>query len=160
VGLPGLDSGFPGDPGTTTTATGAYVLPAAFAHAYPYVAASGAGYEPAVVKPFNLVAGAQVRNFQNRRGWALPSGGGRVTAFPGPDFTAFGCGPSGAIDGSEGSGWGSAPGSTITIRLPARINVTDFAVDPGAVCGDASTANTQGFGIETSPDGVTFTQAA
>ena len=112
------------------------------------------------MKPFDLVAGAQGRNFQNRRGWALSSGGGRIPAFTGPDFTAFGCGPLGAIDGSEGSGWGSEPHATITVRLPARINVTDFAVDPGATCGDAATANTQGFSIETSPDGVTFTPAA
>ena len=52
VGLPGLDSGFLGDPGATTTATGGYTMPAAFAHAYPYLASVGGGYEPALVKPF------------------------------------------------------------------------------------------------------------
>jgi hypothetical protein len=161
VGLPGLDSGFAGNPGATTAGTGRYALPPTFAHLYPYFMASGAGYEPAIAKPFNLLAGAQVRNFENRRGWALVSGGGRITTFTGADFTSSGCGPQGAIDGSEGSGWGSdAPGRAITVRLPARVDVTDFAVDPGAVCGDATTANTKGFTIETSPDGVTFTQAA
>ncbi len=159
VGLPGLDSGFTGDPGATTTATGSYAMPAAFAHAYPYLASVGGGYEPAMVKPFTLAAGAQVRNLQNKRGWALISGGGTVQSFTGPDFSDFGCGPFGAIDGGLGSGWGSIPGGTITLKLPAKVNVTDFGVDPGATCGDAATANTKGFSIATSTDGVSFATA-
>jgi hypothetical protein len=159
VGLPGLDSGFAGDPGATTTATGSYTMPAAFAHLYPYLASVGGGYEPALVKPFTLVAGAQVRNLQNKRGWALISGGGTVQSFTGPDFSDFGCGPFGAIDGGLGSGWGSIPGGTITLKLPAKVNVTDFGVDPGATCGDDATANTKGFSIATSSDGVSFTTA-
>ena len=161
VGLPGLDSGFPGDPGATTSATGGYRIPPAFVHVYPYLFAVGAGYESGLVRPFNLVAGGQRRNFANRRGWALLSGGGRIDGFTGPDFTDFGCGPSALIDGSQGSGWGSVPGSQIIVKLPARINVRDIAVDPGATCGDTvATASTKAFAIATSTDGRTFRAAA
>jgi hypothetical protein len=161
VGLPGLDSGFPGDPGATTSATGTYRMPPAFVHVYPYLAALGAGYEPTLARSFNLVAGAQQHNFQNRRGWALLSGGGKINGFTGPDFTDFGCGPAAVIDGSQGSGWGSVPSSTVVIKLPARINVTDLAVDPSATCGDdVATASTKGFAIATSTDGKSFHAAA
>jgi hypothetical protein len=161
VGLPGLDSGFPGDPGATTSATGSYRMPAAFAHLYPYLAARGGGYESSLVRPFNLVAGAQRRDLRARRGWALASGGGAINGFTGPDFTDFGCGPSGLIDGSQGSGWGSVPSSQVIVKLPATINVKDIAVDPGATCGDpVATASTKGFAIATSTDGKKFHAAA
>ncbi len=83
------------------------------------------------MKPFNLAAGAQVRNFQNRRGWALPAAAAPSPTFTGPDFTDFGCGPAGAIDGSQGSGWGEHPGRPrSTITLPAAVNVTDIRGRP------------------------------
>ena len=66
-------------------------------------------------------------NWQLRRDWAALGGGGTVAAFNGADYTAFGCGPTGAIDQSLGSGWGSdspinasdaeAP-KFVTVKLP------------------------------------------
>ena len=55
-----------------------------------------------------------MKNFELRRDWASASGGGSITAFDGPDYTPFGCGPIGAIDQSDGTGWGS---DTATMRL-------------------------------------------
>ena len=107
VSFAGLDSGFPGNAGGTVDATGKYALPALPVGTYPYLVAGGAGYEPSIVSPFNLVAGAQTSNHQPRRGWALASGGGAITAFTGTDNSAFGCGPAALIDGKLGSGWGS-----------------------------------------------------
>ena len=122
VGFAGLDSPFPGGAGATTSATGAYTMPAAFAHLYPYLTSSGAGYEPVIVKPFNLVAGAQGRNFQNRRGWALSSGGGRIAAFTGrtsppsaaarPVRSTARRAAAGAASPTTPSPSGSRPGST------------------------------------------------
>ena len=90
VSFAGLDSGFPGNAGATVDAAGRYTLPALPIGTYPYLVAGGAGYEPAIVRPFNLVAGAQTSNHQPRRGWALASGGGQITAFTGDDNSPFG----------------------------------------------------------------------
>ncbi len=163
VSFAGLDPGFPGGAGATTLATGVYTLPALPTGSYPYLVAGGAGYEPAVIKPFNLAAGAQTSNLAPRRGWALASGGGRVVAFTGGDNSQFGCGPSRLIDGKLASGWGSdlAGGPpTITVQLPASVTVKSFGIDPSATCGDPSSASMQQFQVATSPDGVTFTVAA
>src|SRR5262249_28296469 len=43
------------------------------------------------------------QNFGMRRDWAALAGGGSITDFNGPDYTDFGCGPDGAIDGSQAS---------------------------------------------------------
>ncbi len=163
VSFAGLDSGFPGNAGAPVDATGKYTLPALPIGTYPYLVAGGAGYEPAIVSPFTLVAGAQTSNHQPRRGWALASGGGAITAFTGTDNSAFGCGPSGLIDGKLGSGWGSdllGGPPTITIKLPASVNVKTFGIDPGATCGDPADAGTQAYRVETSTNGTTFTVAA
>ena len=47
----------------------------------------------------------------------------------------------------------------LTVKLPQAINVTEFAVDPTATCGDGGSASTGGYRIETSPDGTTWTTA-
>jgi len=111
-----------------------------------------------------------VKNWSIRRDWAALSGGGTVADFNGPDFTIFGCGPSGAIDQSLGTGWGSTtdivgtpPTATpkfVTVRLPQAINVAEIKIDPGNTCGDGGSASTGDFTLETSSDGVTFTVAA
>jgi F5/8 type C domain/IPT/TIG domain len=110
-----------------------------------------------------VTTGTNTRNFALRRDWAAKGGGGVVTAFNGPDYTVYGCGPSAAIDQSLGSGWGSdtAGGAKfMVVRLPISVNLTTFAVDPGATCGDPDSASVKGYKIETSPNGTTWTQAA
>ena len=91
-----------------------------------------------------------------RRDWAAYDGGGRIHAFTGPNFAAYGCGPAHAIDQSTATGWSTVtpsllPGTrSITVKLPAYVDVSSFAVDPGAVCGDPDSASAQGYKIETS----------
>ena len=51
-------------------------------------------------------------------------------------------------------------GPTITVKLPASVNVKTFGIDPGATCGDPPDASTQAYKVETSSDGTTFTTAA
>jgi extracellular elastinolytic metalloproteinase len=48
----------------------------------------------------------------------------------------------------------------ITVKLPAAVTVRSFAVDPTAVCGDAGSASTGDFRIETSASGTAWTTAA
>ncbi len=115
-------------------------------------------------------AGA-VKNFEVRRDWAAASGGASIADFNGPDFSPV-CGPPQAIDTSQASGWGSTTGNDdgdptnvfvpkfVVIELPAAIDVTQFAVDPSATCGDGGSASTGDFRIETSPNGTTWTEAA
>jgi hypothetical protein len=83
--------------------------------------------------------------------WAAAANGARVASADGPDFTRFGCGPRGAIDGSIASGWGSSTGRprAVTIRLPRAVNVSAFGVDPAAVCGDRDAAALRSFAILT-----------
>jgi hypothetical protein len=48
----------------------------------------------------------------------------------------------------------------VTIELPASVNVAEIAVDPGNTCGDAGSASTGAYSVETSVDGVTWVVAA
>jgi hypothetical protein len=162
VSFAGLDSGFPNSAGADTSASGKFAIRSLPAGAYPYLTAGGAGYEQLVVKGLTLRPGPQVRQLKARRGWALLSGGGTIRSFTKPDFSDFGCGPTAVIDGSLGSGWASAlegGPATVTIKLPATVNVTDIAVDPGATCGDGPDAGTKQFVLQTSRDGKRFHRA-
>src|SRR5690606_29085096 len=107
-------------------------------------------------------------NWSVREDYAASSGGGEVTAFDGPDFSDYGCGPEGAIDLSQGTGWGSTTGDdagtptdtpqpkAITVRLSEPIDIssdtetTAFAIDPTATCGDAGSSSTAEYTIEVS----------
>jgi hypothetical protein len=46
------------------------------------------------------------------------------------------------------------------IKLPQPVDVTQIAVDPGAICGHGASASTGAFRIETSTDGVVFTESS
>jgi hypothetical protein len=92
--------------------------------------------------------------------------------FNGPDYTVFGCGPGQAIDGSQVTGWGSTTGDddgdptgtfvpkSVVFSLPQAVDVSRFAVDPAATCGDDPTSSMGAFRIETSVDGNTWKTAA
>ena len=56
--VPGLDSGFPGNAGATTAATGGTGSPAAVGP-YPYLFAGGRRVRASVVTPFALAAGVR-----------------------------------------------------------------------------------------------------
>jgi extracellular elastinolytic metalloproteinase len=103
--------------------------------------------------------------------WAAQSGGASIADFTGPDFSPQ-CGPEGAIDLSQGTGWGSTTGDNagtptnvfqpkfIVVELPQPIDITEFRVDPSATCGDGLSASTGAFTIAVSADGTTFTDVA
>ena len=91
IAFAGLDSGFPGNAGATTAATGRYTFPALPIGPYPYLIAGGAGgYERSVVTPFALAAGAPVRDLARPAAvgrWRAE--GGRSSSSTGSDFTSF-----------------------------------------------------------------------
>jgi extracellular elastinolytic metalloproteinase len=168
VAFGGHASGFPGDLAGVTNAQGDYKVRNIFFGTYPDVSASSPGYNRAVVPSLTINAKHTTLNFQIRRDWAALGGGAEVTAFDGPDYTAFGCGPNGAIDQSLGNGWGSdtdhdalntgvATPKSITVKLPIAVDITEIQVDPSNTCGDPGSSATHHYKVETSANGSTFT---
>jgi hypothetical protein len=156
-----------------TDGTGGYDIPGLFAGTYPKVVANGAGFFRDV-KSATVPQGAPL-DFSIKRDWAASSGGGSVVAFNGPDFAQFQCGPSGAIDLSLGTGWGSTTGDDegtptnvftdkhIVVDLKRPIDISTFGVDPNATCGDPGSSSTGAFEISTStvgPNGPWTTAAS
>ena len=171
VAFGGHASGFPGDLADTTDAGGDYQVQNILFGTYPDVSASKPGYNPVVAPPLTINKASTTLNFRLRRDWAALGGGASVTAFNGPDYTPFGCGPTGAIDQSLGNGWGSdtdvnatSTGNVtpkfVTIKLPVAVDIGEIQVDPSNTCGDPGSSSTRGFRIETSTDGTTFTQVS
>jgi hypothetical protein len=139
---------------------------------YPKVVVQGPGFladSQSVTVPVGDHATA---DFSVQRDWAMSSGGGAITDFNGPDYSGFGCGPSGAIDGSLGTGWGSTVGNDagdatgtfldkyIVVKLPQAVDIASFGVDPAATCGDSGSSSTGDFSIEVSADGNNWTPVA
>jgi hypothetical protein len=166
VAFGGHDHGA-GDYVDTSDASGAYSIADIFAGTYPKVSARGAGYDPVVLNTLTIAPGANTRDWQLRRDWAALAGGGSITAFNGPDYTPFGCGPTGAIDQSQGNGWGSdtdngtitgfATDKFIVVKLPRSVDVSEIKVNPSNTCGDPGSSSTRGWRIQVSPDGTSFT---
>ena len=46
------------------------------------------------------------------------------------------------------------------IRLPAKVNISELTINPSNTCGDAGSASTGDYMLETSPDGTTWTTAS
>jgi hypothetical protein len=169
IGFGGHASGFPGDLIATTDASGRYTISGIVAGTYPSVFARAPGFD-LVTATVSVGSHPNVKNWAIRRDWAALSGGGTIADFNGPDFTIFGCGPSAAIDQSQGTGWGSTtdavgtpPAATpkfVTVQLPRAINIAEVKIDPGNTCGDGGSASTGDFTLETSSDGTTFVVAA
>ncbi|HEY3530862.1 MAG TPA: M36 family metallopeptidase [Nocardioides sp.] len=168
-------AGFDDQLSTVTANDGTYTIGSTagmYPGTYPKVVVQGPGYltdSKSVTVPVGDHATA---NFSVQRDWAMSSGGGTVTDFNGPDYSAFGCGPSGAIDGSLGTGWGSTVGDDagdptgtfvpkhIVVKLPHAVDVTSFGVDPKATCGDSGSASTGDYSIEVSADGTSWATVA
>jgi extracellular elastinolytic metalloproteinase len=166
----GHSSGYAGDYAGTTDANGNYSISNVAPGTYPKVVVAAPGYE-LIVQSVKVSAGSKA-NFAPRRNWAAASGGGSVVGFNGPDFSAYNCGPGGAIDNAQGTGWGSTTGDDngtptnqmvpkhVDIKLPAAVTVSAFNVDPSNTCGDPGSASTGQYRIETSADGTTWATAA
>ncbi len=159
------------NPTAVTAADGTYSLgPVPVGH-YGKLTVNGAGYVP-VARDVTVAATGSLSDFAVERDWVAVSGGAAVVGFNGPDYTDFGCGPEQALDLSLTTGWGSTTGNTkgtptnvfvpkfLTVDMKRKVNITSFAVDPSATCGDAGSSSTGAYQIETSPDNVTWTVAA
>jgi hypothetical protein len=166
VSFGGHNSGYPDDLVATTNASGQYGIGNIPVGTYPHLLVTGPGYDPLVLANQVINVGTNTRSIQLERNWAALSGGSAVYSFTLPDYTPQGCGPAGALDQSLTSGWCSdAPGPrAVVVRLPERITLSGFQVDPGATGGDPDSASTAQYRIETaqlsgSGPGA-FTQAA
>src|SRR6185369_14928051 len=147
-----------GDLSAVTNSTGTYAIHNVPKHTYGRVVAGKNGYEPVTSTNVAITAN-KVLNFKIRRDWAATAGGAKIQSFTPPDYTQFGCGPSGAFDVSQAAGWGSdAPTNnesghtgprSVVLQLPKAVNITNFAIDPASTCGDASGAGVKAFTIST-----------
>ncbi|TCC55882.1 peptidase M36 [Kribbella pittospori] len=169
VYIGGHSSGYAGDYAASTNSKGEYKIIGVAPGTYPKVVMSAPGYE-LLVQPATVSKSGSKSNFAPRRNWAASSGGGSAVGFNGPDFSPQ-CGPGMAIDNAQGTGWGSTTGDDagtptnqmiekhVDIKLSGKVNVTAFNVDPSNTCGDAGSASTGGYRIETSVDGTTWAVA-
>ncbi|MEP9384017.1 M36 family metallopeptidase [Nocardioides cheoyonin] len=160
----------PVNPSATTGDDGTYQLGPVPVGTYQKLQVSAPGFDP-VTTAVTVTGRGAVEDFTLRRDWASETGGASISDFNGPDYSPV-CGPDGAIDNSLSTGWGSTTGDDagdptnvfvpkhITVRLPQGVDVSQFAVDPSATCGDGASASTGAFSIETSQDGTTWTTAA
>ena len=169
VTVTGHGSGFTGDYSAVTGASGTYSIPNVYIGTYQLVRVTAPGYE-VIAGPLTVTEGGTSADYSPRRDWAAASGGGAVTKFNGPDFTSSGCGPTGSIDLSQGTGWGSTTGDDagdptnkmipkyVQIRLAQPTTVTDIAINPSNTCGDPGSSSTGDYKVEVSSDGTTFTR--
>jgi hypothetical protein len=171
VAFGGHNSGFSGDLAAVTDANGNYTISNIFPGTYPKVFARGAGFD-LKTQTVSVASRIQALNWSLRRDWAASSGGGTIVTFTSPpDYTPFGCGPTGLIDQSDGTGWGSdsptnpEPAAqnpqpkSVVIGLPQAVDISEIQINPTATCGDAGSASTGDFTVETSVDGTTFVLA-
>jgi len=156
-----------GHPGLSdrTDENGRYALPGVRPGTYKKVVLLADGYEIVSRRVRVSATGGPTREkFSARRDWAAASGGGEIVGFTGPDYSAFGCGPIGAIDLSQVTGWSSNTGGdgaaypdpkhiVVELQEPITLSAGDgrnsaFAIDPTATCGDPGSASTGDFRIE------------
>jgi extracellular elastinolytic metalloproteinase len=167
VGFGGHMSDLASDLAAQTDADGNFTIPAVPQGTYPQLIADKAGYDRVV--PQNVVVGASgaTVNVAVRRDWASTVGGAGLVTASAPAYGAP-CRAADAFDQSQATGWAStSPGNTqspgakqVTVQLPQAVDITAFAVDPGAICGDGDSASVGPLQIATSADGVNFAPAA
>jgi hypothetical protein len=159
VGVAGLSSGLATDLADVTAADGTFAIDDVPFHTYAKIVVDAVGYEPVEVTDL-AVDGDETLNRKVTRDWAALEGGATVERASPPDYSDYGCGPSGAFDLLLGSGWGSdAPDSTagssvtgprsIVVQLPRAVDISSFGFDPGATCGDPRDAAVKAFTIQT-----------
>jgi hypothetical protein len=170
VSVGGHDAGLPGTNLVDRTGRdGRYVIRKVPFHRYPDLVFDRWGLEPIVVHGVTVDGIERIDRSVNRD-WAALDGGATIDSFTRPDYSSVGCGPSGALDRSLVTGWGSdapraAYGSSVTgprslvVTLAKTIDVMSFGVDAGATCGDAHSASTKAFDIFTKTIGGSWVRA-
>jgi hypothetical protein len=165
AGVAGVTVGLAGGLSTVSAVTGAdgrYTIADVPAGTYLKVVAGGSGWEGPTTSL--ALAGDTTLTYDAvvKRDWAAAKGGATITESNGREYAEYGCGPNAAIDQSRLTGWSTQAGSakSMTVRLPAAVDLTQIGIDPTETCGDSSSAATGGYRVETSPDGTTWTTAA
>jgi hypothetical protein len=132
----------------------------------------GKGYDPVALSNVPITANqATTRDAVTRFDWAGSAAGAAITAVSDDTGGPFGCGAAQVSDQLLGTGWSpfnpdsSDPENphtgdpTLTVRLAAPVDITEFGLDPGSTCGDDLSATAREYRIETSPDGQQWTLA-
>jgi len=174
-GLPleGISVAFGGHASTLAARTGsggAYRIEGVPAGRYPKLLLRGRpGHDPHVETGVEVAGGATtVRDVRLRRNWAARGAGARKTAAANEPYDAqYSCGADEAIDEQRGTAWLSVnptghptyPEASLTVELPETIDVRAFGMDPRTGCHAALSSSTRAFRLETSPDGVTWSEA-
>ncbi|HEY7044219.1 MAG TPA: M36 family metallopeptidase [Nocardioidaceae bacterium] len=168
VGFGGHASGFGDDYAATTDANGEYTISGIIPGTYAKVFAKGGGFDQQV-QTVSISSGSQSLDWALRRDWAALAGGATVVATNDDTGAPFGCGAAAMFDQSQGNGWSAEAVLTgptsieprfVTVQLPVAIDISDLQINPSNTCGDAGSASTGDFSVETSQDGTTFTLAA
>jgi hypothetical protein len=175
VAFGGHNSGFAGSYAATTNASGEYTITGIFPGTYPKVFSRAPGFDP-VSRTVSILSGPNTLDWNLRRDWAALAGGATVADFNGDDFTIFGCGPPSMFDQSQGSGWSTdaryinpaPPPITpdvmeerfVIVELPIAVDVTEIQINPSNTCGDAGSASTSRYRLETSTDGITYSSVS
>jgi extracellular elastinolytic metalloproteinase len=167
VAFGGHASGFPTDYADTTDRDGRYEITGIFAGTYPKVFAEAPGYDRKV-RPVSVRAGTNARGWALRRDWAALSGGATVADTNDDTGGPFGCGAAAMFDQSQGNGWsalreivdGRVVPKFVVVRLPSVVDVSEILIDPSNTCGDAGSASTGPYSLETSTDGTTWRLAS
>ncbi|HYG73165.1 MAG TPA: M36 family metallopeptidase [Actinomycetota bacterium] len=160
VAIAGHASGFLGDLAATTTARGRFSIPDVPFHDYQLAIASPA--HETLTKRIDVDGDESVR-LRLRRNWAALAGGADLVGATRPDYSAFGCGPERAFDGSLAAGWGSdsvgnddsgvARPRSAVVRLASKVDITTFGFATGGTCGDGPSAAVKAFSIYTRTQG-------
>jgi extracellular elastinolytic metalloproteinase len=168
VAFGGHESGVGPELSGTSNASGHYSIANVPVGTYRLMRARGAGMEEGRKTDVAVSAGTNTHDFALRRNLASPDGGASIASYTGADNTAFGCGPGGLIDGTQGVVWGSSspsnpsdPGNKqITVQLPVAAQVGTIEIDPSAGCGDDDTASLGPYEIQVSPNNTAWTTVA
>jgi len=166
----GHASGFSDDIVGATDGKGTYDLKKILVGTYPDAWVAFPGYDR-VVKTVTINGSANQLDWQLKRDWASLGGGASVVSFTGPDFAPQ-CPPEGAIDQTDGIGWGSttdgndgvATGNVtakeLVFQLPTAVTISGISINPNHSCGDPGSSSLRGFKVEVSTDGTTWSQAS
>ena len=164
VAFTGHDSGIGPELSATTNASGAYAINDVPTGTYPLLRVRSSGY---VGSAANVTVAASpavtTRSFSLERNVASAAAGAQIASFTGPDYTAFGCGPSALVDEDSGLVWGSRrAGGAASGRHragdpaePLRIDI-----DPTAGCGDALSASLSHYEVHVSTNGANYVSVA
>lgn len=144
-------------PSRATDANGDFLLAGLEAGSAGALAIAGpTGYERTAVPNLALPAdGVLTQDVALHRDWAA---GAPASATP--DASVAGCDPAKATDNDAATGWSTSGPSTLTVQLPAPVDLSTVVLTPAGACGHPDAAALKDYKIEASPDGATWSTVA